>query len=294
MNSKEHTARLRLLLQRGRQGDAPILSVPGCWDAFTALLIEQAGFECAFLSGGGLSMARLGRPDVGLITADELISTIAVIRERVSIPLIVDADTGFGGIHNLQRTLRAAERAGASAVQIEDQTFPKRCGHMAGKQVVSLRDGCERIRAAVDARQDMMVVARTDALAVEGIASALDRADAYLEAGADALFIEGPRSMVELHRVASHFAPRIPLLHNLVEGGVTPTKDVNVLEELGFAIALHPLLLLHGFLNAAPGWLAHLRDTRNTDGIARDLSTLTQINTFTGTDEILGGIFDRK
>ena len=239
-------------------------------------------------------MARLGRPDVGLVTADELVSTVNVIRDRVSIPLIVDADTGFGGPHNLQRTLRAAERAGASAFQIEDQTFPKRCGHMANKQVVSLQEACGRVRAAVDARQEMLIVARTDALSIEGVTSALERAEAYLDAGADALFIEGPRTMEELQQIAIRFAHRTPLLHNLVEGGVTPTADGHVLEHLGFAIALHPLLLLHGFASAAPGWLAHLRDVRSTTGLSEDLFTLAQMNEITGLEKILNRNFDKE
>jgi 2-methylisocitrate lyase-like PEP mutase family enzyme len=293
MSQPSHTAQLRQLLEQRLLDSRPILSVPGCWDGFTALLIEQAGFECAFLTGGGLSMARLGRPDLGLVTADELINTIAVIRDRVSIPLIVDADTGFGGVHNLQRTLRGCERAGATAVQIEDQAFPKRCGHMAGKQVVPLSEACERIHAAVDARQEMLVIARTDALALEGLASAMERAEAYLEAGADALFVEGPRSMDELQQVADRFGSRIPLIHNLVEGGVTPTEEGDTLNQLGFAIALHPLLLLHGFAHAAPEWLAHLRDNRSTTGIANNLATLPQINDITGLGSMLDRTFTR-
>lgn len=262
-----------------------LTSVPGCWDGLSALLIEQAGFPAAFVTGGGLAMGRFGRPDLGLVTASELVETVAAIRDRVAIPLIVDGDTGFGGVANVARTVRALERAGAAAIQIEDQTFPKRCGHMAGKSVVPLGEAVDRVRAALDSRERMLVIARTDALAGEGLAAALDRADAYLAAGADAIFVEGPRTMDELTAVADRFRGRAPLLHNLVEGGVTPTRDGAVLEKLGFAIALHPLLLMHGMVAAAPGWLAHLAEQRTTQGLP--LADLATMNRITGAADLL-------
>lgn len=276
----EHVATLQRLVEPAAGGQRRLLSVPGCWDGLTALLIEQAGFPVAFLSGGALAMTRLGWPDVGLVTATELAETVAVIRDRVAIPLIVDGDTGFGNALNVQRTVRSVERAGASAIQIEDQGFPKRCGHMAGKTVVPTAEAVGKIRAALDARQAMLVIARTDALAIEGLHAALDRAAAYREAGADMIFVEGPRSLAETQAVADRFAAEAPLVHNLVEGGVTATDSGAVLEAMGFAIALHPLLLLHGFAAAAPGWLDHLRVHRGTAGLP--LADLAAMNHLTG------------
>ena len=275
-----HVAALAALL-----GASRLVSVPGCWDGLTALLIEQAGFAAAFVTGGGLAMGRFGRPDLGLVTASEVAETVAAIRDRVAMPLIVDGDTGFGNALTLARTVRSFERAGASAIQIEDQGFPKRCGHMAGKTVAPLPEAVGRIRAALDTRETMLVIARTDALAIEGLDAALDRADAYLEAGADLIFVEGPRTMAELEAVAARFAGRVPLVHNLVEGGVTPTDDGAVLDRLGFAVALHPLLLMHGFVAAAPGWLDHLASHRTTCGLP--LADLATMNRLTGAAELI-------
>jgi 2-methylisocitrate lyase-like PEP mutase family enzyme len=275
-----HVAALRALVAPGADGRRVLGSVPGCWDGLTALMIEQAGFGAAFLTGGGLSIARLGRPDMGLVTMSELIETVAVIRDRVAIPLIVDGDTGFGNAINMARTVRMVERAGASAIQIEDQGFPKRCGHMAGKTVVPLAEAVGKVKAALDARIDMLVIARTDAVGVEGFSSAIDRADAYLEAGADMIFIEGPRSIADTQAVADRFAARVPLVHNLVEGGVSATDSGMMLDEMGFALALHPLLLMHGLARHAPGWLAHLKSERSTAGM--DIATLADMNRITG------------
>lgn len=256
------------------------MSVPGCWDGLTALLIEQAGFEAAFLTGSGLSMGRFGRPDMGLVTASQVTETIAVIRDRVAIPLIADGDTGFGNALNMAHTVRAFERAGASAIQIEDQGFPKRCGHMAGKVIVPLAEAVGKVKAALDARCDMLVIARTDAVSVEGLNAAMDRAEAYHEAGADLIFIEGPRTLADTQAVADRFASRVPLVHNLVEGGVTATDSGADLEAMGFAVALHPLLLMHGFAAQAPGWLGHLNTERSTAGLA--LANLSDMNRITG------------
>lgn len=275
-----HIAALRALVAPGADGKRTLGSVPGCWDGLTALMIEQAGFGAAFLTGGGLSMAKLGRPDMGLVTMSELVETVAVIRDRVAIPLIVDADTGFGNAINMARSVRTVERAGASAIQIEDQGFPKRCGHMAGKTVIPLTEAVGKVKAALDARTDMLVIARTDAVGVEGLASAIDRAEAYLEAGADMIFIEGPRSLADTQTVADRFAARVPLVHNLVEGGVSATGSGTVLDQMGFGLALHPLLLMHGFARYAPGWLAHLKAERSTAGM--DIGTLADMNRITG------------
>ena len=230
-------------------------------------------------------MGRFGRPDIGLITASEVAETVAVIRDRVAIPLIVDGDTGFGNALTLARAVRCFERAGASAIQIEDQEFPKRCGHMAGKTVVPVGEAAGRISAAIDTRLEMLIIARTDAVSVEGIDGALDRAETYLEAGADLIFVEGPRTMSEIVAVAERFAGRVPLVHNLVEGGISATDEGATLGRLGFAIALHPLLLMHGFVAAAPGWLEHLRQGATTRGLA--LADLGTMNRLTGAEALI-------
>lgn len=280
-----HVAALRTLVAADAGGRRTLASVPGCWDGLTALLIEQAGFGAAFLTGGGLSMAKLGRPDLGLVTMSELVDTVATVRDRVAIPLIVDGDTGFGNALNMARTVRLVERAGASAIQIEDQGFPKRCGHMAGKTVVPLAEAVGKVKAALDARHDMLVIARTDAVAAEGLDAALDRADAYLAAGADLIFVEGPRTLAETRVVGERFAGRVPLVHNLVEGGVSATDSGAVLEAMGFALALHPLLLMHGLVRHAPAWLARLATDRTTARL--DIADLGEMNRITGASALI-------
>lgn len=232
-------------------------------------------------------MARLGQPDLGLVTASELVDTVAQICDRVSIPLVVDGDTGFGNALTLQRLVRQVERAGAAAIQIEDQSFPKRCGHMAGKQVVPPGEATGRIRAAVDARENMLIIGRTDALAIEGIEAAMDRAEAYLEAGADILFIEGPRSMEEAQAIAARFASRVPLIHNLVEGGVTPSDQGRDFLDMGYAATLHPLLLMHGLASIAPRLLSTLRETGSTASLRSEIADLQQMNQVTGAKALL-------
>jgi len=200
---------------------------PGVYDALTALVAQQAGFEAVYLSGASIAYSRLGRPDIGLTTATEVAQSISHIADRISIPLIVDGDTGFGNALNTQRTIRDFERAGAAMIQIEDQTFPKRCGHLNGKGVIPTQEMVGKLRAALDARErkSTLLLARTDALAVEGFEAALDRAERYIETGVDALFIEALRSEQEMKIVSDRFASRIPLLANMVEGGKTPLQS---------------------------------------------------------------------
>lgn len=281
----DHIGELERVLAPGPDGRRRLISVPGCWDGLSALLIENAGFEAAFLSGSGLSMARFGRPDMGLVTMTEVADAVAQIRDRVAMPLIVDGDTGFGNALNMARTVRCFERAGASAIQIEDQTFPKRCGHMAGKGVVPLAEALGKVKAALDTRERMLVIARTDAVAVEGLEAAMDRAEAFLEAGADLLFIEGPRTLADTQAVADRFAGRIPLVHNLVEGGVTAVDNGADLQAMGFAVALHPLMLIHGLVKAAPGWLGHLKAHQSSAGLP--LATLSDMNRITGAADLI-------
>ncbi|WP_345817118.1 oxaloacetate decarboxylase (plasmid) [Paraburkholderia sp. PREW-6R] len=227
---------LKALLTEG-----PVLA-PGVYDAFSALLAQQAGFNALYLSGASIAYTRLGRSDVGLTTFTEVADTLARITERVALPVIVDGDTGFGNALNVQRTVRGFERAGASMIQLEDQTFPKRCGHLDGKSVIPVNEMCGKLRAAVDARTDpnTLILARTDALAVEGLDAALDRAERYLEAGADALFVEALRSAEQMDAACGRFASRVPLLANMVEGGKTPVQSVQALAARGFRIVIFP------------------------------------------------------
>ena len=219
----------------------PLLA-PGVYDALSALLAEQAGCEALYLSGASIAYTHLGRPDIGLTTATEVAQTLAHIADRVRLPVIVDGDTGFGNALNVQRTVRDLERAGAAMIQLEDQGFPKRCGHLDGKAVVPAAEMCGKLRAALDARRsaDTLILARTDALAVEGLDAALERAERYLEAGADALFIEALRSPEQMQAACARLAQRVPLLANMVEGGKTPVMSAQDLGAIGFRIVIFP------------------------------------------------------
>ncbi|WP_114815458.1 isocitrate lyase/PEP mutase family protein [Paraburkholderia kururiensis] len=223
------------------RGDRAVLA-PGIYDAFTALIAEQAGFGALYLSGASIAYTRLGRSDVGLTTATEVADILARITERVTTPVIVDGDTGFGNALNTQRTVRTFERAGAAMIQLEDQTFPKRCGHLNGKGVIPASEMCAKLRAALDARHSerTLILARTDALDVEGFEQALERGEAYLECGVDALFIEALRTPDQMEAACERFAHRIPLLANMVEGGKTPVKSADELSSIGFRIVIFP------------------------------------------------------
>jgi 2-methylisocitrate lyase-like PEP mutase family enzyme len=279
----DHRARLAALL-----GGPAVLSVPGVWDGLSLRLVEQAGFPLAFLSGGALSMARLGRPDIGLASLSELVDTVMLLRETSDLPLIVDADTGFGNALNAQRTMRLLEQAGASAIQLEDQLYPKRCGHMAGKAVIPSQEYIGKLKAVLDARRSAstLVIARTDARSVEGFEATMARAHAYHEAGADLLFVEGPQTVEEMQAIATAF-PATPLVHNLVEGGVTPVTTASQLQALGYRIALHPLLLLHGFIRQAPALLEALKASGTTDGLRGSIADLPAFNALLGAEDLL-------
>ena len=278
-----HAASLRRALQ-----SPACLRAPGVYDGLTALLVEQAGFELGFVSGACIAFARHGRPDMGLVSMSEVADTVAVMRERVELPLIVDMDTGFGNALNVQRTVQVLERAGASALQMEDQVMPKRCGHMAGKQVIEAGEMVGKIKAALDARRDAdtLIIARTDALGVNGFDDALERAERYCEAGADALFIEAPKTRDQMQQIAARFAQRLPLVHNLVEGGGSPIGDAAGLESLGYRIALYPAALLHLFVPQAQALLAHIREQGSTQAYP-GLIDLGQINAVLGAPELL-------
>jgi len=274
---------------RERLRQPGVLKAPGVYDGLSALLVQQAGFEAAFLSGACLSFARFGRPDMGLVTASEVAETIAILRDRVELPLIIDMDTGFGNALNVQRTVRDFERAGASALQMEDQQMPTRCGHMAGKSVVDPDEMVGKIKAALDARasDDTLLIARTDALALNGVEDAMERAERYLEAGADALFIEAPQSLEQMQIIGERFAGRAPLVHNMVEGGNTPTHSTGELESLGYSLALYPAALLHIFLPAARDVLCCIDRDGNTLAQREHMVELKDMNTLLGADELV-------
>lgn len=266
-----------------------LLLTPGVFDAFGAMLAEQAGFEALYVSGASIAYTRLGRPDIGLVGMEEVASVVSHIRERVDLPLVVDADTGFGNAINVQRTVRVLERAGASAIQLEDQAMPKRCGHLKGKSLVSTAEMVGKIKAAVDARANdgTLIVARTDAIAVEGFEPALDRADAYAAAGADVLFVEAPRTVDEIKAVIDRFGTRIPLLANMVEGGQTPLHDAAQLQEFGFAIAIFPGGLARALAKAGADFFASLKQHGTTAPFRNRMLDFTELNAVLGTDEIL-------
>lgn len=262
---------------------------PGVYDALSALIAEQAGFGALYLSGASIAYTRLGRSDIGLTTYSEVEDTLARITERVATPVIVDADTGFGNALNTQRTVRGLERAGAAMIQLEDQTFPKRCGHLDGKTVIPAAEMRGKLRAAVDARTQAstLILARTDALAVEGLEAALDRAESYLEAGADALFIEALRTPEQMQAACSRFAHRVPLLANMVEGGKTPVQSADVLTALGFRIVIFPGGTARAVAHTLQGYYASLRAHGTTAPWCEGMLDFDGLNAVIGTPELL-------
>ncbi len=254
------TPGLRALIARS---SGPIL-LPGAPNALTARVIEQAGFDAVYVSGAGVTNTYLGMPDLGLMSVTELVGHVGAMAESVSIPLVVDADTGFGNALNVQRTVRQLERAGASAIQLEDQVSPKKCGHFAGKDVISMQEMVGKVHAAVDARlsEDMLVIARTDALSTEGLDAACERAAAYSEAGADILFVEAPTTTEQM----AHIVRTVPGIHmaNMVEGGMTPLTSRDELGELGFSIALYANAAMRGAVAGMRQVMDHLRTHGDT------------------------------
>jgi len=218
---------------------------PGCYDALGARLVEEAGFPAAYMTGFGSAASRLGRTDVGLMTLSEMVDNARRIAQAIDIPVIADADTGYGNSLNVIRTVHEYEAAGVSAIHLEDQVMPKKCGHMDGKQVVPAGEMAAKVAAAVAARRspEFLIIARTDARAVEGLEAALQRARIYRDAGADVLFIEAPQSEAEIEAVARAF-PDVPLLFNYAEGGKTPAVTHAFLRDLGFKLVIFPLTVL--------------------------------------------------
>lgn len=248
-------------------GSGPLI-LPGAPDALGARMIETLGFAAVYVTGAGVTNARLGVPDLGLIAPTELADTVEAVREAVAIPIVVDADTGFGGPLNVRRTVRALQRRGANAIQLEDQTFPKRCGHFAGKEVIPAAEMVAKLHAALDAREDdsLLIIARTDARQMLGLEAALERAALYREAGADITFVEAPQSVDELAEVGRRLEG--PLLANVVEGGATPQLPAHELAALGFSIVLYANAALRGALYGMRGVLEQLKRTGSTAGAA--------------------------
>jgi 2-methylisocitrate lyase-like PEP mutase family enzyme len=269
---------------------APGITIaPGVYDALTGLLVQQAGFPAAYLSGASIAYTRLGRSDIGLLGLDDVAQVTSCIRERVELPLIVDADTGFGNALNVMRSVRLLERAGASAIQLEDQTSPKRCGHLQGKSVIATREMAGKLRAAVDARRDddTLIIARTDAVAVEGFDAALERAARYAEAGADLLFVEAVRSRDQMQQLNQALGGLCPLMANMVEGGMTPVTSAQELAEIGYRLVIFPGGTVRALTHVLQGYLASLHTHGSTLPWRDRMLDFDALNAVIGTPELL-------
>ena len=267
----------------------PIVVAPGVYDAFTALVAAQAGFATLYVSGAAIAYTRLGRPDIGLVSMSEVAQTVAMIRDRVASHLIVDADTGYGNALNVARTVREFERVGANAIQIEDQDFPKRCGHLDGKALIPAAEMCGKLRAALDARRarDTLIAARTDAIAVEGFERAIERAIMYGEAGADMLFVEAPKTRDDLARMAGALSGQAPLMANMVEGGKTPPLSAAELEAIGFALVIFPGGIVRAFGHLASEYYASLATHGSSEPFRGRMLDFAGLNDLIGTPELL-------
>lgn len=273
--ARAHRARLRELLA----APEPLVA-PGAYDAMSALLIEQAGFDAVYMTGFGTTASLLGRPDVGLLSGSEMVNNARRIVAAVDRPVIADADTGYGNAINVIHTVRAYEQVGVAGIHLEDQVMPKKCGHMSGKEVLPAEEMVGKLRAAVAARSDpeFLIIGRTDAAAVHGLDEAIERGHRYAEAGADALFIEAPTSEDDVAKVANELAGVAPLVFNWVEGGRTPPLPLDRIAELGFAMVLFPI----GTLLAATAGMRSLLNSLRADGTpTAAMSWLPTFNQFT-------------
>ena len=281
------TTRLRELL-----AGPDIIVAPGAYDALSARLIAQAGFPAVYMTGFGTAASVLGQPDVGLLTMSEMVSRAAAIAAVIAsvvsdLPLIADADTGYGNPINMRRTIREYERTGVAGLHIEDQVWPKKCGHMEGKQVIPMDEMVQKVRAAVEARQDpdFVIIARTDANAVYGLEDAIRRGKAYHEAGADVIFIEAPRSITELRSIAQAF-PGVPLLFNWAESGKTPPLPLDEIRALGFKLAIFPVSLLFAATYSMLGLLEVLKQGQTPASFASHMVTFSQFTDHIGLPDI--------
>lgn len=255
-----------------------IVVAPGAYDSLTAKLVEQAGFEALYLTGAGVSYSMLGTPDIGLITANEMADKAQYVCESVKIPVIADGDTGYGNALNVIRTVKSFERAGVAAIQLEDQEFPKKCGHLENKKVISADEMVGKIKAATDARTDehFLIIARTDARATDGLKEAVERAYAYSEAGADIIFVEAPQSVEEMQEIAK--IVQKPLVANMVEGGKTPVLPISQLETIGYKIAIFPNSVTRFVVQAAQELYRELKEQGSTVKLRERMLQFDQLN----------------
>jgi len=267
----------------------PIVIAPGVYDPLTALIATQAGFHSLYISGAAIAYTRMGRPDIGLVSITEVVETVSLIRDRVDANLIVDADTGYGNALNVQRTIRLLEKAGAQAIQLEDQGFPKRCGHLDDKTLIPATEMAGKIKAAVDSRQssDTLIIARTDAVAVEGFDRAVERALLFLDAGADMLFVEAPKAREELANIVKQVGRTLPLMANMVEGGKTPMMSASELEALGFSLVIFPGGIVRTLAKTAVDYYASLAAHGTTQPFRDRMFDFDTLNVLLGTPEMI-------
>mgnify|MGYP006110949293 CR=1 FL=1 len=264
-----------------------IISAPGAYDCLTAKIIEQAGFPAIYMTGAGTSVARFGYPDLAITTETEMVSSARAIVATTDIPVIADADTGYGGILNIQRTIRDYEQAGVAGIHIEDQEFPKRCGHLNGKQVIEAHEMVPRIKAAVDARRDpdFVVIVRTDALAVTGWEDTIERCYQYIDAGADGLFVEAIRSREEAETIVNLF--QVPIMYNFVETGKSPLINKDDLESMGFKIVIYPVSALLSVTNVVANVMSELKKYGTTSHIVENMVSVTEAFDLVGLSDML-------
>jgi len=275
------TKRLRELLARPK-----VLMAPGAADALTARLIAKHGFEAIYMTGAGTTAVRLGMPDVGLLTMSEMVDNAQRIAYASQLPLIADADTGYGGPVNVQRTVRDYERAGAAAIHIEDQQWPKRCGHLAGKSLIPVEEMQAKIRAGLDARidQDFVLIARSDALAVEGFERAMERCHRYEEAGADMIFLEAPSKMEHLAAIPKAF--RKPVLYNMASSGKTPFLGAEEIQKLGYKVVIYPNFALLSAITAISHTLSELKRTGTMSEVSKNIASFQDFFNLVGMKEV--------
>ena len=276
------TTKFRKLLEQ-----PGIIMAPGAYDCLTAKLVETAGFPAVYMTGAGTSVARLGYPDLALATMTEMLDNAAQISSIVDIPVIADADTGYGGILNVRRTVRQYERSGVAALHLEDQEFPKRCGHLDDKRVIATEDMVQKIHAAVDARtdDDFTIIVRTDAIAVTGWDDAMRRCEEYVQAGADVLFVEALRTPEQIEQAGREL--NVPLLYNYVETGKSPLLPASELERMGFKIVIYPASGLLSAMRAVRETLATLKQQGTTSHLLENMDSLQDCFEAVGLSEML-------